>query len=293
MHKRLTLAALVSFCILLPALGQTIPAAPAKPTQRPSSEQPAQDLEFEVSSFFANDKTKGWSIRSLIYIDPVNLTFKPLEDRRETSLEIHGVILGDNGPPAEQVTRRVPVILTKEEYERATREGVQITFDMPAPRPGAYQVRIAVSERYGHRIGSVDRVVTVPDLSNKQLAVSGIALQAVSDTTPQSAGMNSPAARRFTTNSDLYFTFVVYNGSPNLLAQAKLFRDGKAIKSTPEITLDNSDQTDQGRILTMKGMRLTPDLEPGDYSLQVLIRDKAASAKDAPVIQWVDFKIVK
>src|ERR1051326_8821710 len=105
MHKRLTLAALVSFCILLPALGQTIPAAPAKPTQRPSSEQPAQDLEFEVSSFFANDKTKGWSIRSLIYIDPVNLPFKPLEYRRETSLEIHGVILGDNGPPAEQATR--------------------------------------------------------------------------------------------------------------------------------------------------------------------------------------------
>jgi hypothetical protein len=42
-------------------------------------------------------------------------------------------------------------------------------------------------------------------------------------------------------------------------------------------------------------MRLTPDLEPGNYYLQVLISDKNAKDKDKqpPATQWVDFEIVK
>jgi hypothetical protein len=40
-------------------------------------------------------------------------------------------------------------------------------------------------------------------------------------------------------------------------------------------------------------MRLTPDLEPGDYYLQVVITDKAAKNKKSAVSQWVDFEIVK
>jgi len=40
-------------------------------------------------------------------------------------------------------------------------------------------------------------------------------------------------------------------------------------------------------------MRLTPDLEPGNYYLQVVITDKAAKDKEPPATQWVDFEIVK
>jgi hypothetical protein len=40
-------------------------------------------------------------------------------------------------------------------------------------------------------------------------------------------------------------------------------------------------------------MRLTSDLEPGDYYLQVVITDKAAKDKRTAVTQWVDFEVVK
>lgn len=252
----------------------------------------AQDLEFEVASFFTNDKALGSSIRSFIYLDPANLTFRPVEDRQETSLEIHGIVFGDNGAAVEQVTHRVALSLTKDEYERAMREGLRLKFDMPARKPGDYQVRIAIKEGYGYKIGSAGQVVAVPDLNNKHLALSGIVLQGVSGDR-QNASMNNPALRRFPVNSDLYFAFVVFNGSPNLLMQTKLFRDGKAVKSSAEMVLDVKDQSDPARILAANVMRLTPDLEPGNYYLQLLITDKTANNKQPPTTQWVDFEIVK
>ena len=252
----------------------------------------AQNLEFELASFFTNDKTQGSLVRSFIYLDANDLTFKPVNDRHQTSLEIHGVIFGDNGIPLEKVTHGVTLSLKEGEYERAMREGLRLRFDMPARRPGAYQVRIAIREGYSYKIGSAGQFVAIPDLSSKRLALSGVVLQGVDGTT-QDATMTSPAVRRYRVNSDLYFAFVIFNGSPNLLMQTKLFRDGKSVKSSPENAVDVANQPDTNRMVITNVMRLTPDLEPGNYYLQVVVTDKTAKDKQPPATQWVDFEIVK
>jgi hypothetical protein len=252
----------------------------------------AQNLEFELASFFTNDPKQGSLVRSFIYLDANDLTFKPVNDRHETSLEIHGVIFGDNGVPVEKVTHGVTLSLKEAEYERAIREGLRLRFDMPARRPGAYQVRIAIREGYAYKIGSAGQVVAVPDLTRNQLALSGVVLQGIDQAT-QDSTMTSPAVRRYRVNSDLYFAFVIYNGSPNLLMQTKLFRDGKSVKSSAETAVDVTNQPDPRRMIITNVMRLTPDLEPGNYYLQVVITDKTAKDKEAPATQWVDFEIVK
>ena len=251
----------------------------------------AQNLEFELASFFTNDQVQGSLIRSFIYLDANDLTFKAVNDRHEAAVEIHGVIFGDNGIPLEKVTHGLTLTLKEPEYEKAMREGLRLRFDMPARRPGAYQVRIAIREGYSYKIGSAGQFVAVPNLNNKQLALSGVVLQGV-DAKTQDA-MTSPAVRRYRVNSDLYFAFVIYNGSPNLLMQTKLFRDGKAVKSSVESAVDVTNQPDPGRMLITNVMRLTPDLEPGNYYLQVVITDKTAKDKEPPATQWVDFEIVK
>ena len=252
----------------------------------------AQNLEFELASFFTNDPKQGSLVRSFIYLDANDLTFKPVNDRHETSLEIHGVIFGDNGVPVEKVTHGVTLSLKEAEYERAIREGLRLRFDMPARRPGAYQVRIAIREGYAYKIGSAGQVVAVPDLTRNQLALSGVVLQGIDQAT-QDSTMTSPAVRRYRVNSDLYFAFVIYNGSPNLLMQTKLFRDGKSVKSSAETAVDVANQPDPRRMIITNVMRLTPDLEPGNYYLQVVITDKTAKDKQPPATQWVDFEIVK
>ena len=253
----------------------------------------AQNLEVEIASFFANDAAAGSLVRSFIYLDPAELTFKPVNDRQVTSLEIHGVLFGDNGIPAEDVTHGLTLSLKEAEFEKAKREGLRLRFDMPARRPGAYQVRIAVREGYAYKIGSAGQFVAVPDLRNKQLALSGVVLQTVADPAAANAALTSPALRRYQANSDIYFAFAVYNGSPNMTMQTKLFRDGKSVKSSPETAVDATNQSDPDRLLVTNVLRLPADLEPGNYYLQVVVTDKTAGAKQPPATQWVDFEIVK
>ena len=253
----------------------------------------AQQLEFELASFFTNDKTQGSFIRSFIYLDAANLNFKPVADRQETSLEIHGVVFGDNGIPVEQVTHGVALSLKQDEYEQALRDGLRLKFDMPVRRPGAYQVRIAVREGFAYKIGSAGQFVAVPDLNNKELALSGVVLQSVADPAAGNAPLSSPALRRYRANSDIYFAFAVYNASPSMTMQTKLFRDGKSVKSSSETAVDTSNQRDPDRLIVTNVLRLPADLEPGDYYLQVVVTDKAAGAKQPPATQWVNFEIVK
>lgn len=159
--------------------------------------------------------------------------------------------------------------------------------------------------RASSRIGSAGQFVAVPNLKNKQLAASGIVLRGVADlevdmNTTEVAGA-TPAVRRFFPNTDLYFAVVVYNAvidpalrRPNLEIESKLFRDDKRVYSYPGFSLDPGAQPDLERIFVSQVLRLGANLEPGHYYLQLAITDKSNKDKEQPpVIQWVDFEIVK
>ncbi|HEX5882990.1 MAG TPA: hypothetical protein VFY67_00460, partial [Pyrinomonadaceae bacterium] len=264
----------------------------------------AQDLELDVSSFFANAKSDGSIIRSFIYLNPANLSFNSVNGQRETLLEMHGAVFGDNGAVIDRVKRDIVLSMGETEYQQAMRDGlpdaVRLRFDLPAKKPGSYQVRIAVRDRTSMKIGSAGQFVAVPDLNDKRLALSGIVLRSVSRASTQAAVMATPPARRFSTNSDLYFAFVVYNAAlnqatqlPNLTMETKLFRDGKVVGLPSATPIEIKNQADLSRLFINGAIRLNPDLEPGDYYLQVVITDKAARDKQPPITQWVDFQIVK
>ena len=254
----------------------------------------AQDIEVNLVSFFTNDTAKGSIIRSFVYIDPKGLTFETVEGMRRASFELHGLIFGDNGTVAGGHKGGATLTLNESDYELVMRNGMATTIDMMVKRPGSYQVRIAARDRSSTKIGSAGQFVAVPDLDKKRLAVSGIVLagSAASD------GVNiidRPGARSFDLNSDLHFGFVTYNATSasNLVMEAKLFRDGKVVYSGPETPINVGNQTDASRLLVNGSLRLRPDLQLGNYYLQVLITDKAAKGKTAPVVQWIDFDIVR
>jgi VWFA-related protein len=258
----------------------------------------AQDLELDVDAFFANSKDEGSIVRSFVYLNATNLTFTPGNDRHETSLELHGVIFGDNGTIVEQIKGNTVLSLKQNEYEQALRDGLRLRFDMPAKRPGSYQVRIAVRDRNSSKIGSAGQFVAVPDLRNNQLAMSGVVLRAASENATQ--GAVGPAGQRYQLNSEVEFAFVIYNAaidpatqSPNLLMETKLFRDGKSVKSNANIPITGANQPDLARLVISGVIRLQEDLEPGNYYLQVVITDKAAKDKQLPATQWADFEIIK
>ena len=252
----------------------------------------AQDLELELNSFFTNNKTDGSLVRSFIYLDASELAFSEVNDRHETSLEIHGVIFGDNGKIEEQLKHSAVLSLRENEYREALREGLRLRFDMPVKRAGSYQVRLAVRDRASSKIGSAGQFVDVPDLKGNRPAVSGIVLRDSREGLTQPMVMTIPPGRRFTVNSDLYFAFLVYNASPNLGMLTRLFRDGKIVKTLPAVPVDVTKAVEPGRVLMNGSVPLTPELEPGHYYLQVELFDKTVD-KQVPVRQWVEFDLVK
>ena len=264
----------------------------------------AQDLELDLNSFFANGKSDGSIIRSFVYLNPANLSFTAANGRRETPLEIHGVVFGDNGKVIDRVKRNIVLSMGEAEYQQALRDGlpdaVRLRFDIPAKRPGSYQVRIAVRDLTSTKVGSAGQFVAVPDLNDKMVTLSGIVIRGVSQASTPAAVMANPPARRFPVNSDLHFAFVVYNANinpatrlPDLTMETKLFRDGKSLGTSAPVVIDAGNQSDLSRVFVNSAVRLTANLEPGDYYLQVVITDKAARDKQPPITQWVSFEVVK
>jgi len=196
----------------------------------------------------------------------------------------------------EKVKHDIVLSLGDAEYQQAMRDGlrdaVRLRFDMPAKKPGSYQVRIAVGDSTSTKIGSAGQFVDVPDLTKSRVALSGIVLRSSAAGTTAATVMATPPGRSFALNSDLHFAFFIYNALPTLVMQTKVFRDGKVVKSFPATPINATDKADTGPSLATGVMQLTPDLDPGNYYLQVLIFDKAKD-KQIPVTQWADFEIVK
>lgn len=253
----------------------------------------AQDIEVGLTSFFANDQAIGSIVRSFVYFEGKDLTFARVNDRQQASIEMHGVIFGDNGSVIEQYKHGATISLSDSDYQQAMQNGMSLSFDMPVKRPGSYQVRVAIKDRTSSQIGTAGQFVGVPDLSKKGLAVSGIVLGTVAG--DASTSIANPGAKRFDANSNLYFAYVVYNASQStsLVMEAKLFRDGKNVYSGPEVPIQTANQPDPNRVVVNGGVKLSPDLEPGSYYLQVVITDKNAKNKVEPVVQWIDFEIIK
>jgi VWFA-related protein len=260
----------------------------------------AQDIELNLMSFFADGNTDGSIVRSFIYVDPTNLTFTPTNGRQETSLEIDGVIFGDNGAIIQQIKHSAVLSLRENEYREAMQDGLRLRFDMPAKTPGSYQVRIAVRDQTSSKIGSAGQFVVVPDLNQKRVALSGVVLRNAAEGPMQISAMSNPPARRFRANAELNYAFVVYNPMidsttqlPNLMMQARLYRDGKNIDPAVEAPIAVKNQADLSRLFITGSVRLGSHLEPGHYYLQIVVTDKAAKDKQPPITQWIEFEVVK
>jgi VWFA-related protein len=263
----------------------------------------AQDVEVDLTSFFANDPSMGSVVRSFVYFDAKNLTLDEVDGRRHGAIELYGVIFGDNGVVVEQGSRGVKLNWTESDYQKAITNGVHLRFDLPVKRPGYYQVRVAVRDRTSLRLGSAGQFVDVPNLKNKRLAVSGIVLGTVGDFSGAASDLNrtivNPGARRFEQNSNVYFAYMIYNARrdsagphPNLVMQANFFHDGKSVYSGPEVPVEFANQPDPTRVFA-HGVVPLKALISGSYYLQVVITDKTPKSKEAPVVQWVDFEIAK
>jgi hypothetical protein len=175
--------------------------------------------------------------------------------------------------------------------------GVIYTHKLPL-KPGIYQVRVAARDDQSGRVGSAAQWIEIPELAGKQLTLSSLLLggQFIGSGQKQAGGQEQvqfSVDRRFARGAHLNFLTIVYNatragsGAPELEAQIKISRDGKAIVSSPLRKIPFDAAGDAARIPYGADIALQT-LPAGRYLLQVTVFDRAAKTS---AMQQISFEI--
>ena len=263
----------------------------------------AKDIDVRLTSFFLDDPVQGAVLRSFVYFSPRELTFAAQADEwRQATVDVKAMLFGDNGRVVGEQDQAGTLRFRGAGFERAMREGITYSFDIPIKLRGAFQFRVAVRDTATTRVGSAGQFVEIPNLQNGRLALSGVvAREEESNAPPPNDRSDSvsagPAVRRFHQRAHVVFAYAVYNPTisgraAQLTRQVRLLRDGKIIftGATAAVSLDG--QSDPKRITTSSRLELGPALVPGDYVFQVIVTDSADSQKPRLASQWIDFEVV-
>ncbi|MCA1557524.1 MAG: hypothetical protein LC731_03170, partial [Acidobacteria bacterium] len=212
--------------------------------------------------------------------------------------------------------------------QRLLRNGLVYSFDLPIKKPGSYQLRIAVRDPVTDRIGTATQLIEVPDLSKARLALSGIYARGASVQTTanadaagaESTGLLSAApkiggadmaldktgaqpdaaARRLSSGMVLDYSYVIFNARragadkpPQLKIQLRLLRDGQVLWTKEAAQPALSKQQDTARLVATGRLEITPEMQPGEYVLQVIVTDLLAASQYNTASQWIDFEVIK
>ena len=263
----------------------------------------ADQIEIHMTSLFANTRSTGSFIRSMVYLNPGDLSFATESDgSRSAKVNLLSILFDVDGRVVEQVNEERKLKLAAKDYERAAHDGIVYQMDVPAKKPGTYQLRLAVRDAASAKVGSAAQLVEIPALVTNKVALSGITLSTESADSPRGAetGAESSIAnlamRRFRSSSNLFYSYVVYVGrarksteAPALQAEVRLFRDGALVYGADPKAIDTAGQDDFERITAAGGLRLN-SLAPGMYVLQVKVKEQSGKGGDAT--QLIDFEVV-
>jgi len=262
----------------------------------------SSDIDLRLTSLLADDARNGVFMRSLLFVNGADLKFTDEPGGwRKATFDIVAMIFGDNGAIVDEVSRTETIKARAETLQEIVAKGFVSTITVPIKKPGAYQMRVVMRDSSG-RLGSASQFVEVPNLKKDRLTLSGILLQRLQKTgnAPkqfQGDEQRDFARRRFHVGDNIRFDLSIYNArtgktaQPNLTVQYRILRHGKEIFIGPEKALALSSAAAVESIDSSGMFKLGRNMAPGDYVLQVIVRDLQASGKRALATQWADFEI--
>ena len=205
------------------------------------------------------------------------------DGKQAAAIDILGVVLNDLGKQTGSFKNRVNVTPSS----LTAGEASTVTYNHKLPlKPGLYQVRVATRDHNSGRVGSAAQWIEIPDLSSKRLTLSSLLVGGqFIGANQKSAGSSSDQLqfsvdRRFQKGAHLNFLTLIYNAAggtskPDLEAQIKIYRDGKAVVSSPALKAAADPGSDLTRIPYGADVALQT-LPAGRYLLHVTISDRIA-----------------
>jgi hypothetical protein len=265
----------------------------------------ASAITVRLTSLFGHDPKQGAYIRSLLFIDPNEVTFtKAADGRHEAKLEVALLAVGDNGQVPGNWRRLITLRLTDAQLEDAQTQGVVYHARMVVKQPGGYQVRTAVRDVANGALGSASQFLEIPGVGEGRVAASGVLLRSQqpepssddkSGTQSQDDVLGAPPVRIFKPGTKVVYAYQIYDGLDDetvVQVSTALLREGKALYRSPATPIaprpPKPKGKDAARVVPIAGLlTLGDDVPPGPYTLQVIV--SAGTKKTA--LQFADFEV--
>ncbi|HMS39289.1 MAG TPA: VWA domain-containing protein, partial [Pyrinomonadaceae bacterium] len=268
------------------------------------------DISVRLNALYGNNKDGSFA-RFLVHVNTQDIKFtdEPNGDKSGV-LEIFTASFNDTGQIVDQLGKVHALKIKKENFPNILRDGIVYYFTFPMKKAGAYQLRIAIRDANGEKLGSANQFIEIPDIKKERLNLSGIVLENLTRKQWEAADnisandlttnpMNDTSLRKFKRGTILRYAYEIYNAKsetlkkPNLTSQIRIFQDGKLILEGKKTPVEFDGQTDLLRIKAAGAISLGGEMPAGDYILQIIITDSNAKEKHKTATQFVQFELVE
>jgi hypothetical protein len=175
--------------------------------------------------------------------------------------------------------------------------GLRLMFQVKLPGAGAWQIRALVADGASDRIGTSARFIEVPDLAKGGLALSGLAMGASAPAAGGAAAdpRGDSDVRIFQPGSVCTFQYSIFNARTGadkqsvLEVQTRMFAAGRVVFDGKPERMSFGELAAGARRQITGHLKLDPKMAPGDYVLQVTVRDLVGEPRTAT--QFTDFQV--
>ncbi|MFY9727436.1 MAG: VWA domain-containing protein [Bryobacteraceae bacterium] len=247
-----------------------------------------------LTALYAEVPKRGPLVRNLLRINAADLSWNHDFDGSDRSrVMLFAVATGAGDKPLAAVGRIFNAQVAPGKMTDALRDGALYRLDVPVPKRGAYQIRVAVRDEATGKIGSATQFLEIPDVKKARLALASVILRDGERSPWASDALDiTPALRQFRRGGLVEFLCTVENGGKkrpkvDLETRVRILRQGKVIYSAPAKLVEMKD----GSPAVFGVLRLADKLTPGDYDLQVIATEQKGG-KAIAAGQWTDFTVL-
>jgi VWFA-related protein len=274
---------------------------------------PKAGLGIDLTAYFGVTPTGENFVRSQFHLDGRELTFADEGGQKKAVIDVVAVTMDEKNDVVDEFNRTHTLKFDAATAERIKRDGLIYSTDVPVKKSGSYNFRVAVRDQNSKTLGTAAQIVQIPDLKRSDVFVAGLTVAGVDAagkferpgattavnaiTLPSSEAV--PAIRRFKRGSVIAYAYSIYNakldkatGKPRLAITVNLYKDGKLVTEGAQNTAEIENQTDWARIQDYAYMRLDANAAPGEYALQIIVRD-LLGGKESVSSQSIDLEVVE
>jgi hypothetical protein len=255
------------------------------------------DIRTRLASLFRTS-AKGPFVESALLIDANDLQFDPSPGGKyQSEFEVVVANFDTEGRLADHTEKHYLATLTEEQLAAAKKYGISYTVSYLVKKPGPYHVRMAIRDLRSYKVGTATQFLVVPDLSKNHLALSGV-MVAEPENAPGRYPLSTPILRIFRSGHEMLWYAQVFNpklkkDTASLQSSLRVFREGELAAEMAAIPVPPDPQAGKKPrdVMARGSFVLDTGLKPGEYVLQLLIKDENDGEK--LVVQAVDFRVIE